>query len=99
MRGRYDEAGLRQLLLDAELIADRVAMGVASNVPDVGREYAEHTAPVYRRRKVPMDDLIALCAGLHQALPDVLSDEEMVPGGRDARRRDQGLSLAPPARR
>ena len=48
-------------------------------MPDVGREYAEWTAPVYRRRKVPMDDLIALCVGLHQALPDVLSDEEMVP--------------------
>jgi hypothetical protein len=79
MRGRYDEDGLRQLLHDAELLADRVAIGVASNVPEVGREYAEHTAPVYRRRKTPMDDLIALCNGLHQALPDVLSDEEMVP--------------------
>jgi hypothetical protein len=79
MRARYDEAGLRQLLLDAELLADRVAVGVASYVPEVGREYAEHTAPVYRRRKIPMDDLIALCAGLHQALPDILSDEEMVP--------------------
>ncbi len=79
MRGRYDEAGLRQLLLDAELLADRVAVGVASNVPDIGREYAEWTAPVYRRRKVPMDDLIALCRGLHQALPDVLTLEEMVP--------------------
>ncbi len=79
MRARYDEDGLRLLRNDAELLADRVAVGVASNVPDVGREYAEWTAPVYRRRKVPMDDLIALCVGLHQALPDVLSDEEMVP--------------------
>jgi hypothetical protein len=79
MRERYDEAGLRQLLLDAELLAERVAVGVAANAPDVGREYAEWTAPVYRRRKVPMDDLIALCRGLHQALPDVLSAAEMVP--------------------
>jgi hypothetical protein len=79
MRERYDEAGLRQLLLDAERLAERVAVGVAANAPDVGREYAEWTAPVYRRRKVPMDDLIALCRGLHQALPDVLSAAEMVP--------------------
>ena len=79
MRERYDEAGLRQLLLDTELLAERVALGVASNTPDVGREYAEWTAPVYRRRKVPLDDLMALCRGLHQALPDVLSAAEMVP--------------------
>jgi hypothetical protein len=79
MRERQDEAGLRQLLLDAELLADRVAVGVASNVADVGREYAEWTAPVYRRRRVPMDDLIGLCEGLRQALPDVLSADEMVP--------------------
>lgn len=79
MRERHDEAGLRQLLLDAELLADRVAVGVAANAPDVGREYAEWTAPVYRRQRVPMDDLIGLCDGLRQALPDILSVEEMVP--------------------
>ncbi len=79
MRARYDETGLRLLVHDAELLAERVALGVAANAPDVGREYAEWTAPVYRRRKVPMDDLIALCRGLHQALPDVLSSAEMVP--------------------
>lgn len=81
MRERYDEAGLRQLLLDAELLADRVAIGVAANAPDAGREYAEWTAPVYRRRRIPMDDLIALCEGLRQALPDVLSLDESVPAG------------------
>ena len=79
MRERHDEAGLRQLLLDAELLADRIALGVAANVPDVGREYGEWTAPVYRRRRVPMDDLIALCNGLREALPDVLSTDELVP--------------------
>ena len=66
-------------LLDAELLADRVAVGVAANAPDVGREYAEWTAPVYRRRRIPMDDLIALCEGLRQALPGVLSFDESVP--------------------
>lgn len=77
MRERHDEAGLRQLLLDAELLAERVAVGVAANSPDVGREYAEWTAPVYRRRRTAMDDLIGLCEGLRQALPDILSNDEM----------------------
>lgn len=79
MRERYDEAGLRQLLLDAELLADRVAVAVAANAPEIGREYAEWTAPVYRRRRIPMDDLIGLCDGLRQALPDLLSHDELVP--------------------
>jgi hypothetical protein len=79
MRERRDEAGLRQLLLDAELLAERVAVAVAANDPDIGREYAEWTAPVYRRRRTPMDDLIGLCEGLRQALPDTLSNDEMVP--------------------
>jgi hypothetical protein len=81
MRERHDEAGLRQLLLDTEILAERVAVGVAANAPDVGREYAEWTAPFYRRRRIAMDDLIGLCQGLRQALPDILSDDEMVPAG------------------
>jgi hypothetical protein len=79
MRERHDEPGLRQLLLDASLLADRVAVAVAGNSPDIGREYAEWTAPLYRRRRIPMDDLIALCEGLRQALPDILTAEEMAP--------------------
>ena len=78
MRERYDEAGLRQLLLDAELLADRVAVAVAANAPEIGREYAEWTAPLYRRSRIPMDDLIALCDGLRVALPGVLQPAEMV---------------------
>ena len=42
---RYDEAGLRQLLRDAELLAERVAFCVAAGDPGPPREYAEWTAP------------------------------------------------------
>jgi hypothetical protein len=70
---RYDEAGLRHLLHDAELLAERVALSVATAEPHLAREYAEWTAPVYRRRRTPMDDLVALCEGLRAAFPSVLT--------------------------
>lgn len=81
IEGRYDEAGLRQLLRDAELLAERVALCVATDEPDLAREYAEWTAPLYRRRRVPMDDLVALCEGLRGAFPSVLAPGELAPAG------------------
>ncbi|MEP6639682.1 MAG: hypothetical protein ABJC39_10075 [Chloroflexota bacterium] len=76
---RYDEAGLRHLLHDAELLAERVALCLATLEPDLAREYAEFTAPVYRRRRTPMDDLVALCEGLRTAFLNVLSPGERGP--------------------
>ena len=77
IRDRYDEAGQRLLLHDAMLLAERVALCVGAANPGLAREYAEWTAPVYRRRKVPMDDLVALCEGLRAALPTVLGPAEL----------------------
>jgi hypothetical protein len=74
---RYDEAGLRHLLHDAGLLAERVALCVATAEPHLAREYGEMTAPVYRRRRIPMDDLVALCEGLRAALPSVLFPGEL----------------------
>ena len=74
---RYDEAGLRQLLRDAELLTERVAFSVETDNPGHAREYAEWTAPLYRRRFTPMDDVIALCNGLRTALPSVLAPGEL----------------------
>ena len=74
---RYDEAGLRHLLLDAELLAERVALCVEAGDPRPAHDYAEWTAPVYRRRRVPMDDLVALCDGLRAAFPSVLAPAEL----------------------
>lgn len=81
LRDRYDEAGLRHLLHDAALIAERIALCVAAGDVTPAREYAEQTAPVYRRRKVPMDDLIALCEGLRAALPSVLAPADLPAAG------------------
>lgn len=74
---RYDEIGLRARLHDAELLADRVAVGVAANDPTPAREYADWTSPVYRRKKVPLADLIGLCEGLRVALPATLAPAEL----------------------
>jgi hypothetical protein len=77
LRDRNDEIGLRQRLRDAELLAERVALAVASDDPTPVREYAVWTAPVYRRKKVPLDDVINLCEGLRVALPAVMAPDEL----------------------
>ncbi len=77
IRTRHDEAGQRHLLRDAELIAERVALAVAANDPSPARDYADWTSAVYRRRRIPMDDLVALCEGLRAAFPSVLAPGEL----------------------
>jgi hypothetical protein len=77
IEARYDEAGVRHLLRDAELLAERIAVCVGSDDPAPAHDYADWTAPVYRRRRTPMDDLIGLCEGLRVALPSVLAPAEM----------------------
>jgi hypothetical protein len=74
---RFDETGLRQLLRDTELLAERVAVSVETARPDLAGEYAEWTATVYRRRGVSMDDVVALCEGLREAFPSVLAPGEL----------------------
>jgi hypothetical protein len=77
IRERHDEAGQRHLVRDAELLAERVALAVASGDPGTAAEYASWTSPVYRRRRVPLDDIVALCEGLRSALPSVLAPGEL----------------------
>jgi hypothetical protein len=73
---RYDEAGQRQLLYDAELLVDRIGLAVGAGRPDLAHEYAEWTAVVYRRRGTPMDDLVRLCEGLRVAFQTVLTPDQ-----------------------
>ena len=68
LRVRNDEVGLRGRLRDAELLAERVAVSVAADDPTAAREYADWTSPMYRRKRVPLDDLINLCEGLRVAI-------------------------------
>lgn len=77
MRERYDDERLRYLLRQAELLTERIAISVASGTVAPAREYAEWSVPVYRRGKIPLDDMIALCRGLAAALPAVLGPAQM----------------------
>jgi hypothetical protein len=78
---RHDEAGLRQLMWDARLLADRVALCVQTGRPGLAREYAEWTAVTYRRSRTPLDDIIGLCEGLRAALPSVLQPGQLASPG------------------
>ena len=50
IRGRYDEAGLRNLLRDAEVLIERVALCVAGDDTYWLAGFADQTATVFRRR-------------------------------------------------
>jgi hypothetical protein len=78
-RDRYDELGLRNLLRDAEVFVDRLALCVAGNDPHWLKEFADMSAPVFRRRKVPMDDVARLLEALRAGARGVLSEAETVP--------------------
>jgi hypothetical protein len=79
LRARHDDAGLRNLLKDAEVLLERLALCVAGNDSHWLREFAEQSAPVFRRRDVGMDDVVGLCEGLRSGALGILSEEEMAP--------------------
>lgn len=81
-RDRYDEVGLRARLRDAELLLQKLAQSVRVDDPTALREYAEMVTVPYRRKGVPMDDLVALCEGLRAAMTGVLRDAETVSADR-----------------
>ena len=77
LRRRYDEAGLRRLLHDAEVMIDRIALSLATVEPELTRTWADAVAPIYRRRSVPMDDLVALAEGARRAMAAALAPGEL----------------------
>ncbi len=82
MRDRYDELGLRHLLHDADVFLDRIAVSVSADAPELTGRWADMVCPLFRRRRVPMDDLINLAEGLRRASEIVLGTGERVPADR-----------------
>jgi hypothetical protein len=76
LRDRYDELGLRHLLRDMETFIDRIALAVASNESEPVRAFVDQVVPLYRRRRIPMDDLQQLFEGLRSAIAAVLVGPE-----------------------
>lgn len=79
LRDRLGEDGLRALLRDTDVYLERVARAVASGDPGQLGEWADWVVPVYRRRKVPLDDLIGLGEAMGEALGGILGPDELVP--------------------
>ena len=77
IRERYDEIGLRRLLRDTAVLIDRVVDAMADGDPERARVFAEAIPPMYRRRKVPMDDLVNLSESIRAAIGAVLPLAEM----------------------
>jgi hypothetical protein len=81
-RTRYDEHGLRNLLQDAEVLVDRLALCVAGDDVHWLKEFADQSATVLRRRDVPMDDIVRVCEGLRAGARGVLAEDEMAAADR-----------------
>jgi hypothetical protein len=79
LRRRQDDTGLRNLLRDAEVFVDRLALCVAGDDSHWLSEFADQSATVFRRRKVAVDDVIGILEGLRAGARGVLTEEEMAP--------------------
>ena len=63
-RARYSDLALRELLSDVEALTARLADAIAAGEPALMGAFADMLAPRYRKRSVPLDDVIALCEGI-----------------------------------
>jgi hypothetical protein len=77
IRDRHDELALRRLLRDTAVLFDRIVDAMADGDAEPARVFAEAIPPMYRRRKVPMDDLINITESLRSAIGAVLPRSEM----------------------
>ena len=79
LRDRHDEYAMRRLLRDAAVLVDRVVDALAAGDPEPARAFADATPPAYRRRNVPMNDLILLCESIRAAIGATLATADMGP--------------------
>jgi len=79
---RYDDIGLRNLLKDAEVLIDRLALCVASDDTYFLAEFADQSATVFRRRKVAVMDVMALLDGIRAAARGALEGDEVASADR-----------------
>ncbi|HUQ78219.1 MAG TPA: hypothetical protein VM427_05040 [Patescibacteria group bacterium] len=79
IRDRHDEHAVRRLLRDTMVLIDRVVDALAAGHPGPARTFADAAPPAYRRRKVPMNDLITISRSIRDALAAVLPVADMAP--------------------
>lgn len=64
---RHDDLVRQALLSDLEAFVDKLIAAVSSGDPHTMAIFADLVAVRYRKRKMPMDDLVTLCEGLRRA--------------------------------
>jgi hypothetical protein len=74
---RHDELVRQSLLADLQAFLDRLAAAVASGDPRHMATFADLVAVRYRKRKIPMDDLVTLCDGIRRAAAAVVEPTAM----------------------
>jgi hypothetical protein len=76
-RGRFNDSGFGDLLHDAEILTERLAMCLASGETRWLPEFAEWMSPILRRRGVAQADLAAVAEGIRQVAGSRLGPEEL----------------------
>lgn len=79
LRDRHDELAMRRLLRDAVTLIDRIVDAMAADDPGPARSFADAVPPAYRRRKVPMDDLINLAESIRAAIRATVASGDLAP--------------------
>jgi hypothetical protein len=74
---RYRPAALDQLRLDVDSMVNRLADAVAADEPGGLERWAEMVVPRFRKKAVPMDDLMAIFEGLRRAAPASIPPDSM----------------------
>jgi hypothetical protein len=73
---RYDEETLRLFLRDYERHVEQLAKALETGEDYYVTKYGEWLVPLYRRRRVPMADFLAMLAGLQHAAATVMTPAE-----------------------
>ena len=69
---RHNEVVRTALMSDLEAFTDRLARAVASGDPRDMATFADLVAVRYRKRRIPMNDVITLCNGVRRAAASVV---------------------------
>lgn len=77
MKERHADVVIQALAADLEAFHDRLIVAVSSNDPHAMATFADLVAVRYRKRKIPMDDVISLCEGLRRAAAAVVEPDSV----------------------
>ena len=73
---RYDDQMLRLILRDYDRHIEQLARALETGEDAYVVSYGEWLVPIYRRRRIPMTDFIAMLAGLRDACAAVLTPSD-----------------------